>query len=312
MKKISFVCPCFNEEGNVEKFYDLINTELSTSGFTYEVIFVNDGSTDDTFQKLKNIYENNKSTVKVVNFVHNFGKDAALLAGLKQAKGDYVCTIDTDLQQDPIYAIQMANLLENDEKIDMVVAKPEEENTTGLIGFCRKAFYFIINKFSETEFQNGASDFRVFRQSVCKSILSLPEHNRFSKGIFSWVSSKIGYIEYDVETRNSGESKWSNTKLTKYAINGIFAFSNLPLYFPFILGVIELIALSILLIAQIVCGIFSVEINYMARWFVMLGLFLASMQSFSTSIIAQYILRIHTETTNRPIYIIKEILKGDM
>lgn len=310
-KKISFVSPCYNEEGNVEKFYELVKHQMETSDFEFEIVFINDGSKDNTMEKLREIYEKDNKHVKVVNFLRNFGKEAAMLAGLKEANGDYICTIDSDLQQDPIYAIQMANILENNDKVDMVAARPNNLKDPKVLAFFKKCFYIIINKMSNVPFYQGASDFRTFRKSIKDVIISLPEHNRFSKGIFSWVCPNIECIEYEVEPRNSGETKWSFMKLMKYAIGGICSFSDAPLLIPIGIGMFEFFICGIMLLAQIVGAIFGLPMNYDARWIAMLVLFVTGLQSMSTGIIAQYIMKINTEATNRPTYIVKEVLKGE-
>lgn len=310
-KKISLVAPCYNEEGNVKEFYKLVQSQFASASYDYEIVFVNDGSKDSTAEKLRSIYEADKKHVKVVNFLRNFGKEAALLAGLSEAKGDYICTIDADLQQDPIYAIEMANILENNNKIDMVAAKPLGNKDSAVLAFFKKSFYTIINALATIPFHQGVSDFRVFRKKVKDVIVSMKEHNRFSKGIFSWVCPDIECIDYEVEPRHTGETKWSFIKLFKYAVEGICSFSNAPLLVPVIIGIIELAICLLLLIAQGFGALIGLDLNYSMRWLIMLILFLTGMQSINTGIIAQYIAKIHTETTNRPIYVVKDILKGD-
>jgi glycosyltransferase involved in cell wall biosynthesis len=310
-KKISFICPCYNEEGNIKDFYDLVKTQLTPTKYNYEMIFINDGSKDSTLEKLEEIYETDKKHVTVINFIRNFGKEAAIFAGLKEARGDYVCTIDTDLQQDPIYAVEMADILEKNDKIDMVAAKPSGDKDGAVLSFFKKGFYTIINYLADIPFRQGVSDFRLFRKNVKDVILSMKEHNRFSKGIFSWVCPDIECIEYHVEPRHTGSSKWSFIKLLKYAIEGICSFSNAPLLLPIITGCLELIICLLLLIAQVIAVLIGLDINFNLRWLIMLILFLTGFQSINIGIIAQYIAKIHTETINRPVYVVKNVLKGD-
>ena len=312
-KKISFVSPCYNEEGNVENFYELVKEQLEkTNRYDYEIVFVNDGSKDKTIEKLKAIYEKDKKHVKVVNFLRNFGKEAALLAGLKEAEGDYVCTIDSVMQQEPYYGVEMADILEKNDSIDMVAARPKNVKDPAMLAFFKKSFYKIINGMSDVPFYQGASDFRTFRSNIRDVIISLPEHTRFSKGIFSWVCPNIECIEYEVQERGSGETKWSFTKLMKYAIQGICSFSDMPLTIPVVIGGLELLICGLMFIAQIIGLCLGLDtINYTVRWWIMLILLLTGSQSISTGIVAQYMAYVHKESVNRPIYIIKEILKED-
>ena len=307
--KISFISPCFNEEGNVNKFYELVQKRMNMSSYDYEIVFIDDGSKDATFDRLKELYYNDKSHIKVISFLHNFGKEAAILAGLKNADGDYFCTIDSDCQHDPEYALEMAKILDKNEKLDMVAACPSNEKDPSSLAFFKKCFYNIINAISSVPFKQGASDFRVFRKCVRDAIVSMPEHNRFSKGIFSWVSPNFECTDYEVEVRMSGESKWNFWKLFKYAVEGICSFSHAPLLIPIGIGIFEFAIAFLLLIAQIIGGIAGLHFNFTLRWLIMLILVLTGMQSISTGIIGQYVSKIHTETMNRPQYIIKETLE---
>ncbi|MBM6838890.1 glycosyltransferase family 2 protein, partial [Clostridium saudiense] len=180
---------------------------------------------DNTFNELERLYNEDKKHVKVINFSRNFGKEAALLAGLQKSVGDYVSIIDADLQQNPKYLIEMIEFLENNQEYDMVAAYQKVRKEGKILTFFKDSFYNLINYISEIEFTKSASDFRTLRRNVVNSIIQLPERCRFSKGIFSWVGFKTHYIEYEVEDRNSGESKWNFWKLFTYAINGIISFS---------------------------------------------------------------------------------------
>lgn len=310
-KKISFVSPCYNEEKNVYPFYNLVKETMKGKKFQYEIVFVNDGSRDKTMEELEDIYKTDPEHITVVNFLHNFGKEAAMLAGLKNATGDYICTIDSDLQQDPKYGVQMANILEENDSIDMVAAKPSNEKDSFVLSFFKKSFYKIINAIATVPFYQGVSDFRVFRKNVCDTITSMPEHNRFSKGIFSWVCPDIQCIDYEVKERTSGTTKWSFFKLFKYAFEGICSFSHTPLLFPIVFGILELIFGGILGIINIIGHIAGWLMPFSVLWIIFSVLILTGIQSISTGIIGQYIAKIHTETINRPLYVIKEIFKGE-
>ena len=309
MPKLSFIAPCYNEEDNVELFYNTVIHRLQETDFAenYEIVFVNDGSKDKTYEKLKEIYEHDDENVKVVNFLHNFGKEAALLAGLKEATGDYIALIDTDCQQDPKYSIEMANILTVNQNVDMVAAKPKNEKDSKALAFFKSSFYKIINAVSDVPFYQGVSDFRVFRKNIKEVIENLPEHNRFSKGIFSWVCPEIECIEYEVQERNSGTTKWSFIKLFQYAMEGIFSFSHAPLLSHIITGVVELAIAFILLLTGIISSISNGFANSICFLFCALFL-IGGIHSVNAGITAQYIAKIHTETTNRPHYIIENIL----
>ena len=299
--KISLVAPCYNEEGNLRLFYDTVKETFKLSKYALEIVFINDGSKDTTYKILKEIFNENKKEVKVINFLHNFGKEAAIFAGLKETTGDYVCIIDTDCQQDPKY------ILENNDEVNMVAAKPSNEKDSKMLSFFKSNFYKIINKIATVPFYQGVSDFRVFRKNICEAILSLNEHNRFSKGIFSWVCPDIICVDYEVKERNAGTTKWSFFKLLKYAFDGIFAFSSFPLIISAFSGIFELFIAFIIGIVCIIKVIIGVPVAVTLLFFVVF--LLASISSFNIWIIGQYISKIHTETLNRPIYIIKDILK---
>lgn len=309
---ISFIVPCYNEEGNVELFFEETEKVFSNTGYTYEYVFVNDGSSDSTRQKLKELFENNpQSNITVVNFSRNFGKESALYAGLKNTSGDNICIIDADLQQRPEVALKMFNRLKNNPEFDCVCAFQKERKEGKVLSFLKSCFYKTINKMSEIEFKNGASDFRIFKAKVKDAMLQLGECHRFSKGIFSWVGFNVDYMEYEVEERNSGNSKWSPIKLFKYAFSGIIAFSVAPLHFATVVGSIST-AFSI--VYAIVTLIRKLTSNIAVDGFTQLALlitFFCGILLFTIGIIGEYIAKIYQQVKNRPIYIIDEILKKD-
>ena len=229
--KLSLVVPCYNEEGNVKTFYNYVKEKYKDIK-NYELVFVNDGSRDNTFNELKEV-STDKKHVKVLSFSRNFGKESAMLAGLKHADGDYVAIIDADMQQDPMIVLDMLNILEKDDNYDIVAAFQEKRREGKLLSFFKKSFYSIINNMSQVEFRQGASDFRLFRRCVVEAILSLEEKNRFSKGIFSFVGYNTYYLPYVPEERNAGVSSFSFSKLLNYAISGIVSFSTTLLPMPF-------------------------------------------------------------------------------
>lgn len=307
--KHSLIVPCYNEEGNVEKFLQV--TKKAMSGYTddYEIVFVNDGSRDETPQKLRKLFEENKDVrIKVVNFSRNFGKEAAMYAGFTQAAGEYVTIIDADLQQDPAYAVEMGRLLDENPDCDMVAAFQEKRKEGKLITACKTMFYKVINKMTEVDFISDASDFRTMRRSVVDTILALPEYHRFSKGIFSWVGYNTMAIPYEVKERESGETKWNFMKLLKYALDGIIAYTDAPLKLPIyaggIMGVLSVIMFIVFLCVDIFVSWFSAAAGYVASLVLLVGAIICVF----LGIMGYYIGKIHTQVKERPIFIAKEIL----
>ena len=227
--KLSLVVPCYNEEGNIRAFYTEAKRVFDAEDYEYEIIFVNDGSRDKTQEELEKVYNLHETNIVIEMFSRNFGKEAAIYAGFQKASGDLVTVIDADLQQRPEIVVKMVKILLENEEYDCVAAYQEERHEGKMVGGLKNMFYKIINKTSEIEFYPGASDFRTFRRTVVDAILSLPEYHRFSKGIFSWVGFNTCYIPYIAEERNAGETKWSVSKLFKYAIEGFISYTTFPL-----------------------------------------------------------------------------------
>lgn len=296
--KLSLVVPCYNEEENVENFFRHVTEGLKNYTDSYEIVFVNDGSRDKTEKKLKKLYEENRDRkITVVSFSRNFGKEAAMYAGLSHAKGEYVTIIDADLQQDVKYVVEMAEILDKDEDTHMVAAFQEKRKEGKFITLFKEEFYKLINKITDVPFVENASDFRIMRRPVVETILSLSEYHRFSKGIFSWVGYNTVSIPYEVKEREAGETKWNFRKLLKYAFEGIMAYTDMPLKLPFYLAAFSLVLGVIMLFAySVVSG---------------LVLFVGAATLFSLGVIGTYIGKIHTQVKNRPIYIAKEILSYD-
>ncbi len=306
--KLSLVVPCYNEEGNVKLFADTIETTFKDSSYNYEIIFINDGSKDGTMDKLRQIAEESSQNIKVISFSRNFGKESGIFAGLKHSTGAYVCIIDADLQQKPEYVKTMVEILDEHPEYDSVVAYQDHRKEGSFLTFCKNTFYKLINKISEIEFVQGASDFRMFRRNMVDSILEMQEYYRFSKGIFSWVGFNNYYMPYDVELRNSGVTKWSFWKLFKYAIEGIVSFTTVPLRLATIIGIlVSLMSLVYLIIVVVQKLFFSIAIPGYAT-IVTLILLLGGMQLLCLGIIGEYLARTYVETKKRPIYITREII----
>lgn len=303
---LSLVIPCYNEEKNIFPFYEKTISVLKKLMPKTELIFVNDGSSDNTLGKLKELTQSSKYQIKVISFSRNFGKEAALLAGLRSSTGEYTAIIDADLQQNPEYVIKMLDILENNPEYDGAAAYQQERNEGKVLEFFKNMFYKFINKLTEIEFYRSASDFRVLSRKMVDAIISMPEKCRFSKGIFSWVGFNICYIPYEVEERLSGTSKWNFWKLFSYAINGIVAFSDKPLILSSLLGILFFIAAIVIMLVVVIKTIIFGDPVAGFPTLASLILLLSGTQLLCIGIIGQYLSKIYSEAKNRPVYVVKE------
>lgn len=310
MKKISIIIPCYNEEEAIPYFYEEIEKITKKIKAKFEYIFVDDGSQDNTLKVIKTLAKKDKK-IRYISFSRNFGKEASMLAGLEHATGDYVTTMDADLQDPPELLIEMFNTLENEE-YDICGAVSISRNG---YSFIRKhftnLFYKIISKVSKTEMINGARDFRLMKRYVVEAIISMREYNRYSKGLFSFVGFKTKWIEFENKNRVAGKTKWSLWKLFIYAVEGIISFSTAPLIFSALLGlffcIISFIMIIFIIIRTLMFG------DPVAGWpsLVCIIFFLSGIQLFAIGIIGQYLAKTYLETKNRPIYIIRETEKKE-
>ncbi len=309
--KLSLVVPCYNEEPNIPLFYNAVKSDFAGVRFDYELVFVNDGSSDGTLRELKKLCGGD-IRLKIVDFSRNFGKEAAMFAGLRESEGDYVTVIDADLQQRPSIALEMVKILDTQQEYDCVAAYQENRNESKPLVFFKNSFYRLINKFSDTSFAQGASDFRTFRRRMVEAILEMQEYFRFSKGIFSWVGFNTKYIPYKAEERAAGSSKWSFRKLFKYALEGILAFTTAPLRVATILGIMTSVLSIIYLVVVVVQKLaFGINVEGYAT-IVVLILLLGGIQLCCIGIIGEYIARTYIQTKGRPIYIAREVIKNDV
>lgn len=307
--KLSLVVPCYNEAENVAAFQDAVIGAFEGCGYDYEIIFVNDGSKDATLHNLRKIFKAQRCPVKVVSFSRNFGKEAGIYAGMKEADGEYVSLIDADLQQRPEIVRDMVKILDESPEYDVVAAYQDRRGEGKVLSFFKKSFYSIINKLSSVTLQPDASDFRTFRRSVRDSIMELAEYHRFSKGIFAWVGYDTCFIPYTACERHAGTTKWNFWKLLNYAIDGIIGYSTAPLRFSTYLGGLSAIAAVIYLIVVVLQKlIWGIDVPGYATIIVLL-LFFGSMQLFGLGIIGEYVGRTFEQSKNRPVYIAKEILR---
>ena len=308
--KLSLIVPCYNEQDNVELFYEETVKAFKDVDYDYEFVFVNDGSRDKTLEKLKKLYnEKTKSNITVVSFSRNFGKESAIYAGIKNSTGDYISLIDADMQQRPEVVLEMLDILENEYEYDCVAAYQAKRKEGSVMTAFKSCFYKLINKLSEIELHADASDFRTFTRGVADAILEMGEYHRFSKGIFSWIGFNTKYIPYEVQERNAGETKWGFRKLVKYALEGISSFSTKPLKLATYVGITASFAAIIYLIVVVIKRIFFYEPISGYATIVALILLLGGIQLFCIGIIGSYLAKTYIQSKNRPIYIAKEILK---
>lgn len=306
--KLSLVVPCYNEAENIGAFQDAVITAFENCGYSFEIIFIDDGSYDATLHNLKKIYSSQKCPVKVISFSRNFGKEAGLYAGLQHASGEYISLIDADLQQRPEIVREMVQILDEKSEYDIVAAYQDRRGEGKILSFFKKNFYSVINKLSDVELQPDASDFRTFRRSVRDSILQLQEYHRFSKGIFAWVGYNTCFIPYTACERLAGTTKWSFGKLVNYAIEGIVGFSTAPLRLATVLGSVTGIAAILYLICVVIEKlVWGIDVPGYATIIVLI-LFFACIQLFCIGIIGEYVGRTFEQTKDRPIYIAKEVL----
>lgn len=310
MKKISIVVPCYNEEESLPIFYEEMGkiVEKLKKKATFEFIFINDGSKDKTLEMLRDLAKKDK-TVRYISFSRNFGKEAGILAGLEHATGDYVATMDVDLQDPPELLIEMFETLESGEYDCCASRSVSRHGYSPLRKFFTKMFYKIINKLSKTEMVDGARDFRLMTRQMVDAIISMPEYNRYSKGIFGFVGFNTKWIEFENKERVAGYSKWSFWKLFGYAIEGITAFSTTPLVLSAFIGIIFCLIAFLMIIVIIVRTLCFGD--PVAGWpsLVCIIMFVSGIQLFCIGIMGLYLSKTYLETKHRPIYIIKETEK---
>ena len=304
--QLSIVIPCYNEGANVHPLYDRCREVLEGVVASYELIFINDGSQDDTWTQLKSLYAADPAHLQLINLSRNFGKEAAMVAGLQRAEGDYVTVMDGDLQQPPETALEMVRFLEANPDYDCVAAYQEVRRENWLLRLCKKAFYRLINTACDIPFRANASDFRTYRQPVVQAILSLGEYHRFSKGISSFVGFPTYYMSYRAAQRQAGKTSWSFGSLFRYAFEGITSFSTFPLRIATVAGtlfsVASLVYSVVVVIQKLVYGI---DLPGYAT-IVVLILLIGGVQMLLLGLIGEYVARIFIQSKGRPLYIARE------
>lgn len=301
---LSLIVPCYNEEDNILLFYK--EAKEIFFDINFEIIFINDGSSDNTEEKLKQVVESElEIPVTAINFSRNYGKESAMFAGLQSSVGIYTAIVDADLQQPLSLVKEMITFLNNNQEYDVVAAYQENRHEGKMLGILKRQFYKIINYIGEVDFYQGASDFRLFKENVKDALLALPESNRFSKGIFSWIGFRTFYIPYEARARNAGTTSWSAKKLFSYAVNGIISFSTIPLRITTIVGVFVSMAAFFYMVFVVMQKIFfGIDIPGYATLLVLI-LFLGGTQNIFLGILGEYIAKIHIEVKGRPIYLVK-------
>jgi glycosyltransferase involved in cell wall biosynthesis len=312
MQLLSVIVPCYNEQDNIFDFCDeLMKTEefFKSRGVDIEIIFVDDGSVDETVPRVRELRKQ-RENVHLISFSRNFGKEAAMYAGLEKAKGDYVAVMDCDLQDPPALLPDMYRAIAEEGYDSVATRRVDRKGEPPIRSFFARKFYKIINRMSKTEIVDGARDFRLMTRQFVDSILSIREYNRFSKGIFGWVGFKNKWIEFENIERKKGETKWSFWKLFTYALEGIMAFSTAPLAMASFLGVFFCLVAFLFIVVIIVRQLTVGDPNNTVGWasMVCIILFISGIQLFCMGIVGQYLSKTYLEVKNRPMYIVKEEL----
>lgn len=305
-KKISIVVPMYNEQETVGILYrelDKVSRELVNNEM--EFLFVNDGSKDATLEEIKDIASKDER-VRYVSFSRNFGKEAALYAGLSNAAGDYVAVMDADLQDPPALLPKMVQMLDNGQCDNVATRRVTRRGEPPIRSFCARCFYKLMRRLSNVDIADGARDYRLMKREMVESVLSVSEYNRFSKGIFAWVGYETKWLEYENVERAAGETKWSFFKLVRYSVDGMMNFSDQSLRISSFLGlfftVLSFLAIVVEVIRALVFG------DPVAGWpsLVCIITFMGGIQLFCMGIMGQYIAKTYMEVKNRPHYIIRE------
>lgn len=310
---ISVIVPCYNEEEALPHFFPEIrrvsDSMSDAYGLSFEFIFVDDGSRDGTLNQLRR-FSAEDSRVRYISFSRNFGKEAAMYAGLQNANGDYVAIMDADMQDPPSLLPEMYEVLQSKEYDSVATRRVDRKGEPPIRSFLAQCFYKIINRISDADIVDGARDFRLMKREMVCAIVSMGEYNRFSKGIFGWVGFRTKWLPYENVERVAGETKWSFWKLFKYSLQGIIAFSSAPLAIASILGLVSCLAAF-----AFICVIIAKTLIFgdpVGGWpsLACIVLFMGGIQLLCMGILGQYLAKIYLETKHRPIYIVAETEKS--
>lgn len=301
---ISLIVPCYNEGEVLYTTYEAVEKVMEEAHFRYELIFINDGSRDTTLKVLRELAKAHRE-VRYISFSRNFGKEAAMLAGLRACRGDCAVIMDADLQHPPEMIPCMYEIYKK-EGYHQVIARRNRKGDAPFGTLCAKVYYKLVNKLVDVEMADGAGDFRLLSRKAVEAVLSLKENNRFSKGLFSWIGFRSIYLDYENQERAGGTSKWSFHRLLTYGIDGILSFNNKPLRFCIYLGTV-LLGISILYLLYLFVQILLHGIDVPGYFTTILAItLLGGAQLISIGIIGEYIGRIYYEVKGRPSYIVEE------
>ncbi len=304
-KTISLIVPCFNEEEALPLFYEETVKVLKELKEDYEMILVNDGSSDRTLSVMKELAEKDKKVI-YLSFSRNYGKEAAMYAGFVNATGDYVCTMDADMQDPPGLLPQMLEILKKGEYDSVATRRVSRKGESKIRSFFARLFYRIINRISNAEIVDGARDFRLMDRKMVDAIVQMSEYNRFSKGIFGWVGFRTYWLPFENVERIAGKTSWSFWGLVKYAIDGIINFSDVPLniatWFGIGMSFVAFIMLIFVIVRKLIYG------DPVAGWASTMSviIFIGGIQLLCLGIMGQYIGKTYLEVKNRPHYIVSE------
>ena len=306
MKRVTVIVPCFNEQEAIPIYYkEMCKIMLQMQDVDMELLFVDDGSTDRTLSVMKTLHTLDERC-QYLSFSRNFGKEAAIYAGLKNATGDYVAIMDVDLQDPPELLPQMYQILEEEEYDNVATKRSTRTGEPRIRSFLSEAFYKCINRISKTEIVNGARDYRLMKRKMVDAVLEMSEYNRFSKGIFEWVGFRTKWLEFENVERSAGETKWSLRKLFKYSLEGIMGFSVAPLSLASVIGLLFCVfSFFMILVIVVRTVVWGDPVN---GWpsLVCIIFMVGGVQLLCTGIVGQYLAKTYLETKHRPIYILKD------
>ena len=302
---LSIVVPCYNEEGNVGLFYEEVQRVFKGKKIKYEIIFVNDGSSDNTLNRLTDIVNQKKQNIKVINFSRNFGKEAAMLAGLEYTAGDYVAIMDADLQDPPELIPEMIKYWEQGYD-DVYAKRRSRKGETWLKKFTSKMYYKVLQHLTRVEIQKDTGDFRLLDRRCVNALRKLRESQRNTKSMFSWIGYKKKEVLYDRDPRIAGKTKWNYIKLVDLAIDGITSFTTSPLRLSTFIAIPTFIVLFVYFVYVIVKCFVVHEAIQAFQAIILLILFFSGIQILLFGIVGEYLGRIFNETKNRPLYLVNE------
>ncbi len=305
LRTVDIIVPCYNEGENIELLYrETRKVTAAIDGYSFRYVFVDDGSVDDTLDRIKKLIA--QTELRYISFSRNFGKEAAMYAGLRASCGDFAVIMDADLQHPPELIAEMVRVIEATGCDSCAARRVSRKGEPAIRSFFARSFYKIMNRYSDIEIVDGAVDFRMMSRRMVKAIVSMPETQRFSKGIFAWVGFETRWIEFENVKRISGESKWSLWSLMKYAVDGFIDFAASPLKFAGVFGSLTAAGAAVYLIVEVLKTLIAGKDTPGYASTICLILFFGGVITTILSIMGEYIGRMYMETKARPIYIEKE------